>query len=136
MDVVASIIAIAALIGLFVIVRRRPKSGNVRPQVHRKAVGAGNSSFHAVSIKYAADACEAARNMHGRRFLSSAAPRLPLPECDAQTCKCRFVHHKDRRNGDDRRNPWGQGFGSGITGNYPKEQREGGDRRRENGDNH
>ena len=68
--------------------------------------------------------------MEGRRFLSSAAPRLPLAECDSLECNCKFVHHKDRRTGKDRRNPWGQGLGTSGTGNYRQEQREGGDRRK------
>jgi hypothetical protein len=72
--------------------------------------------------------------MQGRRFLSSAAPRIPLPDCDVMECKCRFAHHEDRRKGDDRRNPWGQGFGSGSTGTYKNEQRKGRDRRRRSSD--
>jgi hypothetical protein len=90
----------------------------------------GSTAYHAVSIKLAANACEAAREMSGRRFLSSAAPRLPLPECDALDCRCRFVHHKDRRSGTDRRSPFAAaGFGGG-TGSYEKERRAGIDRRK------
>jgi hypothetical protein len=64
-----------------------------------------------------------------RRFLSSAAPKLPLPDCEVLDCSCRFVHHKDRRTGKDRRSPFGpSGFGGG-TGNYEAEQRQGRDRR-------
>ena len=130
MDIVASIVAIALLIGLFVYTRRRSSRENVRPDVRKSPGTAPSTKFHAVSIKYAPSACNAARDMEGRRFLSSAAPRIPLPECDAVECKCRFVHHKDRRAGKERRNPWGQGFGSSGTGNYREEQRMSGDRRK------
>jgi hypothetical protein len=37
--------------------------------------------------------------MSGKRFLSGAAPKIPLPGCDVLDCKCRFIHHKDRREG-------------------------------------
>jgi len=62
-----------------------------------------NHPFHAVSVLPGSDACAAAHRFSGQRFLSRQAPRLPLPSCDANTCTCRFKHHKDRR-GEPRRN--------------------------------
>ena len=38
-----------------------------------------------------------------QRWLPYLAPRLPLPECDAAACNCRYVHYSDRRSGLDRR---------------------------------
>lgn len=67
--------------------------------------------FHAVSIRFGANPCSKARHLHGQRFLSEAAPRLPMDGCDAANCDCRFVHHADRRAGDDRRSPFQSGFG-------------------------
>jgi len=134
MDVVTRIIAIAVLLGLLLFVRRNAKKENVRPEQPRKTPAAKNTKFHAVSLRYAADACQAAKDMEGRRFLSTAAPRIPLPECDAAQCKCRFKHHDDRRKGEDRRNAWGHGFGSTQTGQYPQEQRKHNDRRRRSSD--
>jgi hypothetical protein len=129
-DIVFSVIAIALLIGLFIFVRKRPASEAARPARPATKMSDTGSRFHAVSIRYGSGACDAAREMEGRRFLSSAAPKLPLPGCNAAECRCRFKHHEDRRSGQDRRNVWGQGFGSGTTGQYPKEQRKGRDRRR------
>lgn len=129
MDVVTSIIAIAALIALFIFVRRRGGQEAVRPDERRQQKSPASSKFHAVSIRFSGDACDAAKDMYGRRFLSGAAPKIPLPECDVLECKCRFVHHDDRRSGKDRRNPWGQGLGASGTGNFPKEQRKGRERR-------
>jgi hypothetical protein len=130
-DIVASIIAIVILLALLIYVRRHTASQTERPARPAVSVSDTGTRFHAVSIRYGANACDAAREMEGRRFLSSAAPKLPLPECDATECKCRFKHHQDRRSGRERRNFWGgQGFGSGTTGQYPKEQRKGRDRRR------
>lgn len=87
------------------------------------------TAYHAVSIKFSSNACKPAKDLEGRRFLATAAPRLPLPECEVLECSCRFVHHKDRRAGKDRRSPFGpSGFGGG-TGRYERELREGKDRR-------
>jgi hypothetical protein len=88
------------------------------------------TQFHAVSIRYTGRACDAAQNMSGRRFLATAAPKLPLPECDVLECTCRFAHHDDRRSHKDRRSPFGPGGTAGATGSFTAEQRTGSDRRR------
>ena len=88
------------------------------------------TAFHAVSIKFEANACTAAKAMTGRRFLASAAPRLPLPDCDALECRCRFAHHDDRRSGKDRRSPFGaRGYSPSGSGSFEKERRDGTGRR-------
>lgn len=64
------------------------------------------TTFHAISIRYyGEDACDAVKRMEDKRILSSQAPMLPLPECDAPFCNCRYEHHDDRRQGE-RRHPW------------------------------
>ena len=88
-----------------------------------------SSPYHAVSLQCASNACEAAKAMTGRRFLSSAAPRLPLPECDALECRCRFAHHSDRRTGRDRRSPYSPARAGGGTGTFRAERRQKKDRR-------
>jgi hypothetical protein len=60
--------------------------------------------YHAVSIETGSRACDEAQARDGRRYLSSAAPMLPLRGCTQATCQCRYVHHKDRRSAHDRRN--------------------------------
>lgn len=87
-------------------------------------------TYHAVSIKYSGSACDAAKAMAGVRFLSTEAPRLPLPECDAAECQCRFAHHPDRRSNRDRRSPFAPGGFGGGTGSFAKERREKKDRRK------
>lgn len=87
------------------------------------------SAFHAVSLKYSSNACDAAKAMTGRRFLASAAPRLPLPECDALECRCGFDHHSDRRTGKERRNPFTSVHYTGGTGTFKAERRSKSDRR-------
>ena len=88
-----------------------------------------DSAFHAVSIKFTSDACDGTKAMAGRRFLASAAPRMPLPECKVAVCNCRFSHFDDRRTGKDRRSPFVPGGGSSGTGSYEQEQRHGSNRR-------
>jgi hypothetical protein len=90
-----------------------------------------NTAYHAVSIKFDAKACNAAKEMSGRRFLSNAAPRLPLPGCNALECRCCFAHHDDRRSSKDRRSPFAAAGFSGGTGSFEKERRERQDRRKD-----
>jgi len=61
------------------------------------------SAWHAVSIIAGPQACAAAQAFGLRRFLSGAAPRLPLAECtQSDRCQCRYRHHADRRAGGRR----------------------------------
>lgn len=53
--------------------------------------------FHAVSIAPGPRNCVQARNLVGKRFLSSEAPSLPLKDCSQSECTCRYAHHEDRR---------------------------------------
>lgn len=82
-----------------------------------------DSAFHAVSIKTAVDACDAARALEGKRFLATEAPRLPLPACPREACECRFQHYRDRRSGQERRSPFGSGGTASPTGTYEQERR-------------
>jgi hypothetical protein len=67
--------------------------------------------FRAVSIAPRSDACRAAKQMGGKRFLVREAPRLPLTGCPSpEQCRCRYDKHDDRRQ-DDRRHPFGNGLG-------------------------
>lgn len=128
LPVTLSILAVLLLLWLFIRRRAHTRSADNEPapavERHKQ-----DSAYHAVSIRFSSNACHAARELEGRRFLSSAAPRLPLPDCDALECKCRFMHHGDRRSGRDRRSPFpATGFGGG-SGVFEKERREGRDRR-------
>jgi len=58
--------------------------------------------WHAVTLITSGHPCAAVQACKGKRFLSSEAPRLPLPECDAPRCECRYRHYEDRRNGPRR----------------------------------
>ena len=82
-----------------------------------------SSKYHAVSVKYPSSACNAAKTMTGIRILSSTSPRLPLPECNAAECNCAFMHHKDRRSGEDRRSPFGSRSYMALSGNSQSDRR-------------
>ena len=118
------------LLAVWLLIRlRRDKQGDAEPAVS-PASGSAASEFHAVSIKVTGNACRAAKELTGQRFLSSDAPLLPLPGCTMAECNCRFVHHKDRRTGKDRRSPFSPaGFGGG-TGSFEADKRHGKDRRK------
>ena len=116
------------LIAILVLIRIRNSSKSDQPKstVHAHE---GKTAYHAVSIKLSGHSCKAAEDMMGRRFLSTAAPKLPLPGCDVLDCSCRFIHHKDRRAGKDRRSPFAPSGFAGGTGRFGTEQRKGEDRR-------
>jgi hypothetical protein len=127
MPTTAIILVVLLLVWLFIRRRQAAKaSTEVKPATRTRKK---DTAFHAVSIKVSSNACQAAQDLEGRRFLSTAAPRLPLPECNVLECNCRFVHHEDRRTGKDRRSPFGPGGIGGNTGKYAQEQRHGRDRR-------
>jgi len=81
-----------------------------------------SSRFHAVSIAASKSACDAAKAMGDKRFLSRESPHLPLPDCNAAVCECRFIHHRDRRRNEDRRDPY-RGVLSGDKGQFDRERR-------------
>ena len=62
------------------------------------------SPFHAVEIRCTKNACQAAQDTHGERYVSAEAPLLPLDQCDRpDRCRCRYQHYKDRRDDSRRR---------------------------------
>lgn len=61
--------------------------------------------YHAVAIRVRGKGCDAARQVKGRRYLSTEAPLLPLAHCSSSSCSCQYVHFDDRRH-YDRRGPF------------------------------
>jgi hypothetical protein len=78
--------------------RDKPAPLTIAPASHKSA-----EAFHAVSIKPGHQCCQGAKQFTGIRFLGEKAPKLPLPDCQAPVCNCRYVHHADRRSGEERR---------------------------------
>ena len=76
-------------------VRRVPAKGRGCDQQH--------SPYRAASITYGGCACASVKSLGNKRFLASKAPQVPLANCDSGKCQCRYIRHKDRRAGEDRR---------------------------------
>lgn len=127
LTVVFVLILLAALWWLFRL-RRQPTAEDAKSNELKKGT---NSQYHSVSIRVGQRACKSAKEMVGRRFLATAAPKLPLPGCELIDCECKFLHHQDRRANRDRRSPFAAGRIGGATGAFESEQREGSDRRRD-----
>jgi len=61
------------------------------------------NSWAAVSIVCSSASCAAARALKGKRYLSAAAPRLPLADCTSPgSCPCAYRKFADRRAGPRR----------------------------------
>lgn len=129
MGMAISIVLIVVLIAIAVMAMRHRAADNKRPKTaDRRNLSKTGSQFHAVSIQFADSACEAAKALEAQRILASEVPRIPLPECDAPDCKCRFRHHQDRRRREDRRGQTSQNM-LGTTGGYSGKERRFRDRR-------
>lgn len=112
---------------------RRPQSSDptaASPDINLD----GSGRFHAVSIRIGSNACEQARALHGTRVLVADAPNLPLQSCDVDDCRCRLVHHGDRRDGDDRRTPFQRGFGGSAPRRQDDRRNQPDRRRKDSGD--
>lgn len=100
MIMIIAVLALAVLLFVFYTSSRRT------PSARDTTASAESTRYHAVSIRPGLNCCQAAQRSLNARFLSTEAPRLPLAGCDAATCTCRFMHHQDRRAGEDRRTPF------------------------------
>jgi len=128
-DLPVLVLILALLLAIAWLMRKRAESAGSgsRTNLRRKD---GKTEFHSVSSSLSKNACAAAEELSGQRFLATTATMLPLPECDADDCTCRFEHHKDRRSGKDRRNPFSPGVIRSGTSAGQSEHRDGADRRK------
>jgi hypothetical protein len=103
MKLILGVAALLIAVVIFLRMRSRAPLTQQSKEPDPSATQRLKADFHAVSIRPGVFACKAARNLEGERFLSGSAPRIPLPDCDASDCTCRFAHHADRRDGEERR---------------------------------
>jgi hypothetical protein len=82
--------------GFFAKLGRREPRTNAAPTVVTERVRIVNP-YHAVSIVAGPHCCEAVKAEVGRRYFSKDAPRVPVAKCNRPDCRCRYVHHDDRR---------------------------------------
>ena len=90
------IAVLLALVGWLWWVRRRAETRSV------SSASETQQPYRCVAIRPGQEACQAVRNLAGRRFLGRAAPPLPLDNCAVASCRCRYDHFADRRE-DERR---------------------------------
>ena len=74
--------------------KHRLHSNSNRTSSYKPVAG---SLYRAVSIEHDQNACNAAREQAGKRFLVGKTPILPLADCDKSRCTCRYAHYEDRR---------------------------------------
>ena len=116
------LILMLAIIGI--VVWRLRSSPRQRAYGPKMALQDQLHPYHCVSIHSPKDACEPAKQLIGKRFLSREAPPLPLANCAATSCPCRYVHHEDRRMGEeDQRAPFKGEHGKGPERRSGRERR-------------
>ena len=101
MEMQIAILIVALVLGVLVLARLLfPVSGTTRnnSERERRAGFADGGPFHAVSIIPAEGCCSAVNSIKVQRFLSEEAPGLPLADCAAEDCRCKYIHHADRRS--------------------------------------
>ena len=80
------------------------RSGNRRQARGAVSASQAASRYRAASILVSRCACDAVKIVEGKRYLAAEAPMLPLQDCSADRCTCRYVRHEDRRSSQgDRR---------------------------------
>ena len=113
---ILSVIVVLLLMAFFFATRRKtaansgapvPSAGN-RVKKPQKTTQVPRNPYRATSILHDANSCDAVTTIGNRRFLDvdRATPTLPLADCDAAQCNCKYTRHEDRRDSDhDRRSP-------------------------------
>ena len=97
-----AILVVALLLAIIVISRLLFPLADLTsesPERERRIGFDAGDPFHAVSIEPAEGCCAAVASIKVQRFLSEEAPSLPLADCASADCRCKYVHHADRRSG-------------------------------------
>jgi hypothetical protein len=121
------------VVGVLSLLVRGRRGGDAKsaPRTPSQPDESGDSEagpYRSVSINTGESPCGGARTLAGQRYLLGNAPMLPLADCDAECCDCRYVHHADRRDrGGDRRLM--HGLQSQLYSAGGEERRVAGDRR-------
>ena len=83
--------------GLF---SKLPKTTPIPRRVITRSIPAPRLDYSGVQVIVPpGKCCRAAEDLAFRRFLVSEMPILPLPDCDAEYCRCSYVRFDDRRDG-------------------------------------
>ncbi len=83
--------------------RAAPQTSDVSTAERFEVPAARRRRHFGALLRPGPNACDAAKALSGKRYLTQEAPVLPLPECDAADCRCQILPLDDRRSGHDRR---------------------------------
>ncbi len=82
----------------------RKTRGGILAKPGKPASPSRSCAHRAAEIASDECACEAARQIEGKRFLVCDVPPIPVPDCTSANCQCSYVRHNDRRSWyEDRR---------------------------------
>jgi len=82
----------------------RKRSARILAKGKKQATPDKSDAYNSAEIIFQDCACEAVKEMGGRRFLSCEVPLIPLSDCTTPNCRCTYIRYKDRRDlSEDRR---------------------------------
>ena len=111
MQLFGFVFILAAVLVLVLAIRSKSsKAGRIKSRMGKRTVKGGirnRNPWRATSVVHDHPACEAVKAINNKRFLDTEKKvLLPLSDCEASTCSCRYVSHDDRREyNEDRRRP-------------------------------
>jgi len=100
-------------------------------QVTRNSPPLHKKHYYGVSVRPGVNCCDAIKAIARNRYLQGQAPRLPLPACDREDCRCIMHPENDRRTNIDRRADAFSAYGEYRDAWHPRRRSEGQERRQE-----
>jgi hypothetical protein len=91
-------ILVLCAILIWIVNRNRSDAPTITNITNRPA----RSAYHCVTIHFESDACNLVKALEGKRLLADKAYGLPIQGCNAKKCRCRYLHHSDRRHQERR----------------------------------
>jgi hypothetical protein len=82
---------------------RHGPSDDTPIQIIRNSPSKRRRFYYGVSVQPGPEACKDVEKIRSQRFLTTEAPKLPLPGCSRSHCRCTVIPEDDRRAGFDRR---------------------------------
>lgn len=99
------IFTIVLLMSVWLWLHHRSKSDLPHEHESTRINQAHVKTYHATSIHACPKACKSVQLLQKKRFLANEVSALPVQGCTNPNCSCTYVHHEDRRCGEDRRVP-------------------------------
>ena len=97
-------VVLLGLIAAFLILRTKRGIPTRKKKVASPA--RPKNRYRAAAILHGNCACSAVKKIGKHRFLASEVPTIPLQDCTAQSCNCKYSRYTDRRDRDTRRAPF------------------------------